>query len=54
LRAAWALSKRFGVFARLDNLTDKRWADSAQVSSNTAVYSPGLPRTFYAGIDVKW
>ena len=54
LRAAWALSKRLGVFARLDNLTDKRWADSAQVSSNTAVYSPGLPRTFYAGIDVKW
>jgi len=42
------------VFARLYNLTDKRWADSAQVSSNTAVYSPGMPRTLYGGLELKW
>jgi len=54
LRAAWSLGPKLGVFARLDNLTDKRWADSASVSSNTSVYSPGLPRTLYAGLEVKW
>ncbi len=54
LRAQWPVSPRVAVFARAFNLTDVRWADSASVSSNTAVYSPGLPRTFYAGVDVRW
>jgi outer membrane receptor protein involved in Fe transport len=48
------VSAGVAVFARVYNLTDVRWADSASVSSNTAVYSPGLPRTVYAGVDVRW
>ena len=36
------------------NIADKRYADSASVSSNTAMYAPGLPRTFYAGLELKW
>jgi len=54
LRAQWPVSAGVAVFARVYNLTDVRWADSASVSSNTAVYSPGLPRTVYAGVDVRW
>ena len=54
LRAGWSFNRHLGVFARLYNLTDKRWADSAQVSSNTAVYSPGMPRTLYGGLELKW
>ena len=54
LRAEWPLTRRISVYGRAMNLTDTRWADSASVSSATAVYSPGLPRSLYAGIDVRW
>ena len=42
------------VFARLMNLTDQRYADSASVSSSTAVFSPALPRALYVGLDAIW
>lgn len=54
LRAEWPLTRRVALFGRLMNLADTRWADSASVSSNTAVYSPGLPRSVYLGVDVRW
>jgi outer membrane receptor protein involved in Fe transport len=54
LRAEWPLTRSISVYGRAMNLTDTRWADSASVSSATAVYSPGLPRSLYAGIDVRW
>jgi outer membrane receptor protein involved in Fe transport len=50
LRASWAVG-RLGLFARVTNLLDKRFADSASVTSNTPVYSPGLPRAIYAGVE---
>ncbi|MFM1989698.1 MAG: hypothetical protein RJA99_2655 [Pseudomonadota bacterium] len=54
LRAEWPLTRRIALFGRVMNLADSRWADSASVSSNTAVYSPGLPRSVYLGVDVRW
>jgi iron complex outermembrane receptor protein len=54
LSAGLPLTRQVSAFARLFNLTDKRWADSAQVSSSTAVYSPGLPRTLTAGLEARW
>ncbi len=54
LRATYAVTKRVSVFGRVINLLDKRFADSASVSSNTPVFSPGLPRAFYAGIEARW
>jgi outer membrane receptor protein involved in Fe transport len=54
LRARWQASPRLALFCRAYNLTDRRYADSAQVSSNTPVYSPGLPRTYFAGVDWQW
>lgn len=53
-RVAWPLSGSVVLFARVLNLADRRYADSASVSSNTAVYSPGLPRSIYAGAEVRW
>lgn len=47
------ISPAWTLFARVLNLTDERYADSASVSSSTAVYSPGLPRAYYAGVEVK-
>lgn len=54
LSAGWPLTRQISAFARLFNLTDRRWADSASVSSSTAVYSPGLPRTLSAGLEARW
>lgn len=54
LRARWQATPQLAVFGRIYNLADRRYADSAQVSSNTPVYSPGLPRTYFAGLDWRW
>ena len=36
------------------NAADKRFADTASVSSNTPVFTPGLPRAFYGGVELRW
>lgn len=54
LRVNWPLAKDIAVNANLNNLTNRRHADSAQLSNNQPVLSPGLPRTLYAGLESKW
>jgi iron complex outermembrane receptor protein len=54
VRAQWQVVDSVSLFGRILNATDKRYADSSQVSSNTPVYSPGLPRAYYAGVDLRW
>ncbi len=54
LRVSQVLDARWTVFARLLNLADKRYADSASASSQGALYAPGLPRAAYIGLEGKW
>ncbi len=54
VRTAWRFSPVWSAFFRVYNATDRRYADSAQVSSNTPVYSPALPRAYYVGAEAKW
>jgi outer membrane receptor protein involved in Fe transport len=54
VRASWQATPAVSLFGRVYNVSDERYADSAQISSNTPVYSPGLPRTYFAGVDVRW
>jgi iron complex outermembrane receptor protein len=54
LRASYMMTKHVEILARVMNATDKRFADSASVSSNTPVFSPGLPRAIYGGVTVTW
>lgn len=53
LRYSQSVAKDVNAFVRLMNLTDRRYADSASVSSNTAVYTPALPRALYLGLDLS-
>ncbi len=53
-RSSYDVCRNASIYARVLNLADRRYADSASVASNTAVYAPGLPRTFYAGVELKW
>jgi outer membrane receptor protein involved in Fe transport len=54
LRVSQQLDDRWTLFGRVLNLADVRYADSAQVSSAVPVYSPGLPRAVYVGLEGKW
>jgi outer membrane receptor protein involved in Fe transport len=54
LRASYAATQHLSLFLRILNVADKRFADSASVSSNTPVFSPGLPRAFYGGAELRW
>jgi iron complex outermembrane receptor protein len=54
VRAYWPVMKNVAVFGSITNLADKRYADSASITSSTPVYSPGLPRAYYAGAEFKW
>ena len=54
VRAKWRFTPHLAAFGSIYNVTDKRYADSAQLSSNQPVLSPGLPRTLYAGLEAKW
>lgn len=54
LRTNWPIAGAFSLFGRIDNLLDKRYADSAGFTSGVPVFSPGLPRTLYAGVEAKW
>jgi outer membrane receptor protein involved in Fe transport len=51
IRAAYAIDKHWEIYARVINLTDKLFAESASKSgSDAAMFAPGQPRTFFAGI----
>jgi len=55
LRGNFALTPNVSLFGSVNNLTDRRYADSAQLSVNsTPVFSPALPRTVIAGVEAKW
>ena len=54
LRLSHVYSKEIQLSARLMNLKDTRWADSASSSSSGALYAPGMPFTAYAGLELKW
>lgn len=55
LRGNHMLNKHYGVFASVHNLADTRYADSASLGTgSTPVFSPGLPRTVFAGVEGHW
>ena len=53
-RISTKLDQHWSCFARITNLTDKRYADSASYSSGMAMYSPALPRAVYLGVQRTW
>lgn len=51
LSGSYRFGKGLELFAKVNNLTDKRFAES---TSGTTSYAPGLPRTVYAGVQGTW
>ncbi len=54
LRASQRIDARWTLFARVTNLADRRHADSASFGSGAALFSPGLPRAGYIGVEGRW
>jgi iron complex outermembrane receptor protein len=54
LHAAYTITENFEVFGRMMNIMDERWATLAQFTNSREEFSPGLPRTLYGGVTVRF
>lgn len=54
LSASYPFNRDWQMFARLNNVTNKRYADSSSLSGTNQVFAPGLPRSGNIGIEAKW
>lgn len=54
LRINYPAGRGVDLFGSVMNLTDKRYAESASLSSANPVYAPGMLRTIYAGLQYNW
>lgn len=52
LRAGWDLTEHLGLHARVDNLTDTRYAERADFAFGNARYFPGEERAYYLGLSL--
>ncbi len=50
LRGDWRLSPELSLFARVMNLTDREYADRADIAFGTERYFPGEPRRAFVGL----
>jgi len=54
LKARYQISSEFAIHARVLNLSDKVYAQSAEYRYRRNSWSPGSPRTIYVGINYQW
>jgi len=55
LRVSCNISKHWEIYGRVINIGDRLYAERASKSgSDPALYAPGQPRTFFAGLVYKW
>lgn len=55
LRVNYPASKDVEVFGSINNLVDKRYAESASyTTARGREFAPGMPRTLYAGVRYNW
>ncbi|WP_457749845.1 TonB-dependent receptor [Sulfurimonas sp.] len=53
-KADYIYNKKLSFFAKVTNITDKRYAISARYAYGKEDYTPADPRSFYGGITYKW
>ena len=54
LRGSLPFGKDLELFGSITNLFDRRYAESAALSSGNEVFAPGMPRAAYLGLQAKW
>jgi outer membrane receptor protein involved in Fe transport len=53
-RANQPLGKAWSVYGSINNLADVRFAESAGLSSGNPTYAPGLPRSYFLGLEYQF
>jgi outer membrane receptor protein involved in Fe transport len=53
LKLRYEMNKGLTLFARVNNITDREYAETASYSFGNANYTPGSPRQVYAGFEYK-
>lgn len=54
LRMNHRVNKKINTYARIMNVSDERYATAARFSRGASEFSPGLPRTYFVGMDYKF
>lgn len=54
LRLNYPMAEKLELYARVMNLSDVRYATASSYGYGKSEYAPGMPRTFYAGINYKF
>jgi outer membrane receptor protein involved in Fe transport len=55
VRAQYPLTRRLEAFARVLNVADERYAESASFTeARGEEFAPGMPRTLYLGLKLAW
>ena len=54
IKADYRHSDELSIFAKVTNITDKRYATSATYGYGSNNFTPGDPRQFYAGLEYRW
>ena len=53
-KADYSYSKHIRLFGKVTNITDEKYAVSARYAYGKEDYTPGDPRSFYAGLEYRW
>lgn len=54
IKLRYEINDQFNVFARVMNITDRIFAESAAINYGSERYTPGAPRQAYVGFDYKF
>ncbi|MEO5353823.1 MAG: TonB-dependent receptor, partial [Magnetococcus sp. XQGC-1] len=54
LRARYPIDKTWELYGNVNNLFDTQNAETSSLSSGAPVYTVGLPRTAFLGVQAKW
>jgi outer membrane receptor protein involved in Fe transport len=54
LRINYPFANQWEVYGSVINVADRRFAESASLSGTQEQFAPGMPRTFYLGVQYNW
>jgi len=54
LKADYSYSEKVSVFAKINNITDEKYAERASFAYGKEKYTPAAPRQFFAGLEYRW
>jgi outer membrane receptor protein involved in Fe transport len=54
LKLSYESSKKLKLFAKVNNISDKTYAESASISYGKEKYTPASPRQFFLGMEYNW